>query len=649
MLRKRIVVAVVFALCLQLVVPFLSSQAVVEPYDLARLVREAGGIVWAQVLNVVPHWNAEHTYISSTVTLAANQYFKGVGENKVTLEVAGGEVDGIGQWVEDAPNFAAGEEVVVFLDGAQTAVLGWNQGKFTSVDGLVLENNMMPLGQFIGQIQAELNAQGYVKPQVAPEKGLTEPTSIEFVQADASMATKVTEISKDGKEGAAASELSYTRPDAYQVIEHETFEGIWPDTGWAIAGSPAWDDTSYRAFNGSWSGWCADTTIAPPGPYPANMNGWMIYGPFSLVGVSDADMWFRHWTKTELNYDYLNVGASIDGNYFYGWRISGDYTGASGNESGWVKGDFDLTNVYGLGDLRGQANVWIAFWFTSDNIIQYEGSYLDDVVIWKDVGSGNPPMINNVKPTSAPAGTSTNVKIYGRSFGGTQGSSTVKFWYSGSSWTTAPIVSWANDRIVCQVPAPASSHTSQALKVTTAGGIAYAGFTIQYSVFPFKWPGTTVMPKYYVGTGTADCTGEATALTQAAHTWTNVDYTYHALKYFGGSTRGVPVYDGYNVLGWGATGGSIATCTTWYSGANILEFDIEFEDGYSWSSASTCPAGSMDVWNIGIHEMGHGGVGFYDMYGSADSEKTMYGYGANGETKKRSLYSTDIAGIQWLY
>jgi hypothetical protein len=129
-----------------------------------------------------------------------------------------------------------------------------------------------------------------------------------------------------------------------------------------------------------------------------------------------------------------------------------------------------------------------------------------------------------------------------------------------------------------------------------------------------------------------------------------VDYHHHSLKYWGSTTRTAPTEDDYNVLRWGSTGGSIATCTTWSSGTTIVEFDIEFEDtGYTWNTDSTCPAGEMDVWNIAIHELGHGAVGLKDLYGSPDSDKTMYGYAANGETKKRSLDAQDTAAIKWIY
>lgn len=38
-----------------------------------------------------------------------------------------------------------------------------------------------------------------------------------------------------------------------------------------------------------------------------------------------------------------------------------------------------------------------------------------------------------------------------------------------------------------------------------------------------------------------------------------------------------------------------------------------------------------------------------DLYGSGDTEKTMYGYASLGETKKRTLHQDDIDGISYIY
>jgi hypothetical protein len=71
------------------------------------------------------------------------------------------------------------------------------------------------------------------------------------------------------------------------------------------------------------------------------------------------------------------VGASVNGTNFYGSSISGD-------SGGWNAQNFDLTNVYTLGNLTGSSTIWIAFVFSSDDSITYpEGAYVDNVVLRK--------------------------------------------------------------------------------------------------------------------------------------------------------------------------------------------------------------------------------------------------------------------------
>jgi len=101
----------------------------------------------------------------------------------------------------------------------------------------------------------------------------------------------------------------------------------------------------------------------------------MIYGPFSLEGATSAEFSFNYWLNSESGYDFFKVLASINGSYFYGYEISGE-------RAAWYGDVFDLTDVYMIGDLTGQPQVWIAFLFTSDDSINCEaGVYVDDVVI----------------------------------------------------------------------------------------------------------------------------------------------------------------------------------------------------------------------------------------------------------------------------
>ncbi len=86
----------------------------------------------------------------------------------------------------------------------------------------------------------------------------------------------------------------------------------------------------------------------------------------------------------------------------------------------------------------------------------------------------------------------------------------------------------------------------------------------------------------------------------------------------------------------------------WYktSTGQIVETDIEFNTDYTYKTDAS--ANAYDVQNIATHEFGHS-LSLADLYGAYDSDKTMYGYGEKGETKKRTLSQDDINGIAHLY
>jgi hypothetical protein len=79
----------------------------------------------------------------------------------------------------------------------------------------------------------------------------------------------------------------------------------------------------------------------------------------------------------------------------------------------------------------------------------------------------------------------------------------------------------------------------------------------------------------------------------------------------------------------------------------IIEFDILFDTDFTWGDAKI-NSQVMDLQNIATHEIGHG-AGLSDLYESACSQQTMYGYSNNGEIQKRDLNTGDILGIQKLY
>lgn len=142
------------------------------------------------------------------------------------------------------------------------------------------------------------------------------------------------------------------------------------------------------------------------------------------------------------------------------------------------------------------------------------------------------------------------------------------------------------------------------------------------------------------------------AVSTSAETWDtaatskelmNNEYTTGAVTY------GVQDYQNAITFGNYPKEGVIAVTTVWYNPATkaIVEFDMMFDTDWTWGDAEGNQS-VMDLQNIATHELGHG-VGLADVYETACSEVTMYGYSDYGETQKRTLEAPDIKGVQTLY
>jgi hypothetical protein len=169
----------------------------------------------------------------------------------------------------------------------------------------------------------------------------------------------------------------------------QDFEGAFPgawnvyDADGATNGEYTWARRTCRTYAGSYSGWPVGgglngTLLSCGNNYPNLAQSRMVYGPFNLTGVTAADLSFQLWLNSEAGgADALCRFASIDNSDFYG-------TCTSGNSAGWVAKVLDLSNVYTLGDLRGQAAVWVALVFETNGSINFpEGAYVDNIVLRK--------------------------------------------------------------------------------------------------------------------------------------------------------------------------------------------------------------------------------------------------------------------------
>ncbi|MBC7263475.1 MAG: S8 family serine peptidase [Chloroflexi bacterium] len=243
-------------------------------------------------------------------------------------------------------------------------------------------------------------------------------------------------------------------------IMTEDFEGAFPSAGWTVFdndgsnyGEYFWAKRNCKPYQGNYSAWCVGggangSALACGADYPDYADSWMVYGPFDLSDATNAQLLFYHWTKTEYNWDYLVVMASLDGTNFYGDAFHGDWVGECG---GWCAETFDLTDVYMLGNLCGQPRVWVAFNFESDYSVTYPGAFVDNIVLRAERGGVGPtPSITIPAGTSPTPSPTTTGAVSGVPFKVTLA------WtdYPGSPWNSVQLV---ND-LDLEVIAPDGTH-----------------------------------------------------------------------------------------------------------------------------------------------------------------------------------------------
>lgn len=147
----------------------------------------------------------------------------------------------------------------------------------------------------------------------------------------------------------------------------------------SVRGEPTWDTTGYRQQAGRFSIWCAGSAREPSQGYPPRMSATAIYGPFSLADADSAWVEFWHWTDSEHPNDLLYWFVMVDTLRYYICDVTG------GRIRTWQRVEIDLTDVPGLGSACGREQLWIGWAFNSNYDVEYEGVYLDGVVIRKRV------------------------------------------------------------------------------------------------------------------------------------------------------------------------------------------------------------------------------------------------------------------------
>jgi len=179
-----------------------------------------------------------------------------------------------------------------------------------------------------------------------------------------------------------------------------------------------------------------------------------------------------------------------------------------------------------------------------------------------------------------------------------------------------------------------------------------AGGVLAYKYSGIHWPSPVM--EYYINQWISSTW--VWPLKAGALTWTNAGSNF-AFVYKGRIAKWVSwtedSIDNINVIVRGALDpvqypNVLALNHVWYytGSKEIIDSDIIFNSNYAWTVQGA--AWGYDVQNIATHELGHS-LQLDDLYWDYQSEKTMYGYAAKGETKKRTLTWDDRAGIKFIY
>jgi len=139
---------------------------------------------------------------------------------------------------------------------------------------------------------------------------------------------------------------------------------------WTAGGTAATWNISTNQFHSSPSSF----TESPAGNYPANCDlNMTLTTPLNISSNPVVTLSFWHRYVTEVNYDYCRVEVSSDNGS--NWQLVAQYHGSM---TTWTQQTFDISAY-----ANASTNLKVRFRLTSDAGLQYDGWYVDDIVISK--------------------------------------------------------------------------------------------------------------------------------------------------------------------------------------------------------------------------------------------------------------------------
>lgn len=204
-------------------------------------------------------------------------------------------------------------------------------------------------------------------------------------------------------------------PTPWVEVFSDDFEGTFPNS-WQLSdttgGQLQWASSDCRPYGGLNSAWIIGggtigTNLNCQASYVNNIYTWMVYGPFSLAGMTEAEMNFNAWYNTETSADKICYIVSGSGGFtlgnYVGWCLSGDSTFATNDVDGWVPYTLDFSDVFhdGSTSFLGDSTVYAGFVFFSNSSTTFsEGAYVDNVEIRRCAANCTQNQTSNVTVTN---------------------------------------------------------------------------------------------------------------------------------------------------------------------------------------------------------------------------------------------------------
>jgi hypothetical protein len=162
-------VVLLLILCLA---PAALRATVIVPAEFREIVNGADIIAYGRVAATTAGWTEDRKQIETFVTLQVATYLKGGPGETLTFKVPGGQVGRYRNVMVGAPQFAEGEEAVVFLNtqsGGRPVVFGLNQGVFrVRFDGQTRRRVVTPPALMARSQASELVVRGAAERRPVP-------------------------------------------------------------------------------------------------------------------------------------------------------------------------------------------------------------------------------------------------------------------------------------------------------------------------------------------------------------------------------------------------------------------------------------------------------------------------------------------------